>query len=96
MLLLPVCDTNGDGGRVASGGGGSIASASSLLPHLTDLGTSGAAFPAAELRQCGSSSKCRVFASLYENVKIIECLCVGPGAPVTDLLSPHNLDTDTT
>ena len=47
-------------------------------------------------QRCGSSSKCQVFASLYENVKIIECLRVGPGAPVTDLLSPHNLDTDTT
>ena len=43
-----------------------------------------------------ATSKCPVFASLYENVKIIECLRVGLGAPVTDLLSPHNLDTDTT
>ena len=53
-------------------------------------------FPSSRGSAAAATSKCPVFASLYENVKIIECLRVGLGAPVTDLLSPHNLDTDTT
>ena len=85
MLLLPLCDTNGNGGRVASGGGGSIASASSLLPHLTDLGTSGAAFPAAEVRQQQQVLSFCKFVWKCENNWVSTCRagCAGDGSAVT-------------